>query len=323
MSDATGDSPAALDPQLAAIAAHAATMPPLFDRPAESRAAMEAAARDAAGNAPPIEVAAIEDRLALREGLAVPVRVYRPVVPSGWVATFCHGGGFIVGSVAHSDRIARKLCRDTGATIVSVDYRLAPEHRFPAAHDDALAAALWMHSVAEELGGDRDRIALIGESAGGNLAAATAIALRDRDVALGAQVLVVPGLDFARDLDAMGIAGRSFPMLNAGDMATILRLYLGDDLRLASGCPPSPLRATDLRNLAPTLIAVAGHCPLQGEGRAYAYALAAAGVPVKLIALPDMFHPFLGFFDVSEGAARANDRLCEAIRGWFAARDSR
>lgn len=307
-----------LDPQLAAIAAHVATLPPLFERPVESRAAMELAVATTEAAAPRIEVAAIEDRVGSANGLSVPVRVYRPLAPSGWVATFCHGGGFIVGSVAQSDRIARKLCRDTGAIIVSVEYRLAPEHPFPAAHADALAAALWARSLRDEIGGPGG-FAVIGESAGGNLAASTAIALRDRGDSLDAQVLIVPGVDFARDLASSGISGRTFPMLNGTDMADIMRLYLGGDLAVAASSPPSPLRATDLRGLAPALVVVAGHCALAGEGRAYAGALAAAKVPVELVEFPDMFHPFLGFFDVSKGAARANDRLCLAISDWFAA----
>lgn len=310
-----------LDPQLAAIAAHAATMPPLFERPVESRHAMEAAAAAAAGTAPPIAVAGVEDMTATWQGLTVPVRLYRSATPSGWTALFFHGGGFIVGSVNHSDRIARKLCRDTGATIVSVEYRLAPEHPFPAAHDDALAAALWTLSGIEEFGGDESRFALIGESAGGNLAASTAIALRDRGAPLAAQVLIVTGVDFARDMTAMGITAHTFPMLNHTDMTDILRLYLGGDRTVAASYPPSPIRAASLCNLAPALIATAGHCPLSGEAHAYAQALAAADVPVRVITFPDMFHPFLGFFDASAGAARANDRLCTAIGEWFATQE--
>lgn len=306
---------APLDEELAHIARLAAAMPPMFAQPAETRRQMEAAAAALERSAPPIAVRRVDDALAIDGGDTVPVRIYRSDAPSGVVALFYHGGGFIVGSVTQSDRIARKLCQDTGATIVSIDYRLAPEHPFPAAHRDALTAALWAVRHLEDL--DGDRLALIGESAGANLAASTAIACRDRDVALAAQVLIVPGLDFGRDMRAMGVLDRTFPMLNHTDLADIMRLYLGEDRLLSAGSPPSPLRAASLAGVAPALIAVAGHCPMRSEGIAYAARLVEEGVTVEMLHFPDMFHPFLGFFDRSAGARRAVERLGAAIRDRF------
>ena len=303
-----------LDPVLARIAAHVATMPPLFANPVATRRAMEERARITAVAASTIELKSVEDRLVVYCDKAVPVRIYRPLEPSGATAIYYHGGGFVVGSVQQFDRVAAKFCRDTAAVIVSVDYRLAPEYPFPAAHEDALAAALWAHDHVEDLGGNPARLALIGESAGGNLAACTALAFRDRGLALALQALIVPGADFAREVSAEALASASYPMLNFADMKETSRLYLGEAGSAAVACPPSPLRASSFAGLPPTLIAVAGHCPLKNEGLVYAQTLAANGVEVSTLCLADMFHPFLGFFDDAPAALAASDRVCREIR---------
>ena len=212
------------------------------------------------------------------------------------------------------DDIARKLCRDTGAVVVSAEYRLAPEHPYPAAHHDALVAALWVHGSAARLGGDPARVALVGESAGANLAACTALAFRDRGIALAAQVLIVPGVDMARDTAALDATGRVFPMLTPADLRDISRLYMGGRAAETASSPPSPLRAASLAAAAPAIVAVAGHDPLQKEGLAYADRLRRADVPVTELRFADMFHPFMAFFAQSKGAQRANDRICAEMR---------
>lgn len=191
---------APLDPALAKIADAVAAFPSMFDTPLESRHQLEANAADLARVATPILIQSAEDHLAISGDRSVSMRLYTPYEPSGVTALFFHGGGFTVGSVTHADRLARKLCRDTGAVIISVDYRLAPENPFPAANDDALTAALWARDYLSDRGEDPDRLVMMGESAGANLAACTAIAFRNLGLKLGAQVLIVPGLDFARDL---------------------------------------------------------------------------------------------------------------------------
>lgn len=198
-------------------------------------------------------VGSVEDCLAAHEGAYVPVRVYRPCGASPTLATvvFFHGGGFVLGSVELMDDIARKLCRDLNAVVVSVDYRLAPEHPFPAAHDDALTATLWAICNVAALGGDAAQVAVAGESAGGNLAASTALMLRDRGVHLTAQLLVVPGVDMARDTLRIEAVRNDFPMLSPGDLRDISRLYMGANSALAGMCPPSPLHAADFRRLPP------------------------------------------------------------------------
>ncbi len=309
---------APLDPQLAAIVAamRANKAPPPFSgTPAEARERMRRAVMAAReGTTLPV-VASTEDRVAEHQGLRVPVRVYRPVSAEAALPTvvFLHGGGFVLGSVELMDDIARKLCRDVEAVVVSVDYRLAPEHPFPAAHDDALAATRWALAHAETLGGDPSRVALAGESAGANLAACAALALRGQARPLAAQLLVVPGLDMARDVAAIEARGIDHPLLAPADLREIARLCMGDAPHRAAEVPPSPLRAASVAGLPPTLIAVAGHDPLREEGLAYARRLEAAGVPTRLLHFDDMFHPFFGFFARSAAAGRAHDAICRSL----------
>lgn len=308
----------ALDPQLAAIVAvmRAGQAPPPFSgTPEEARARMRRAVMAARERAPLPGVASAEDKIAADGNLRVPVRVYRPLAhrPSGATIVFFHGGGFVLGSVELAEDVARKLCRDVGAVVVSVDYRLAPEHPFPAAHDDALAATLWVVRQAATLGGDPARVALAGESAGGNLAASTALTLRDRGVHLAAQLLIVPGLDLARDTHLIDAKRQYLPMLTAADLRDISRLYMGPHPEHGGCFPPSPLRATRFDGLPRTVIALAGHDPLRDEGIRYAQRLSAAGVSVDMLHFADMFHPFFAFFEASVSARGANDAICRAF----------
>ncbi|WP_342131215.1 alpha/beta hydrolase [Hydrogenophaga sp. OTU3427] len=307
-----------LDPQLAAVVAamRANHAPPPFSGTAtEARARMARAVGHARERFPLIAVASVEDAIAEHGGQRVPVRIYRPHHTQGTLPTvlFFHGGGFVLGSVELMDDIARKLCRDLAAVLVSVDYRLAPEHPFPAAHDDALVATHWAIRNVAALGGDAHRIAIAGESAGGNLAACTVLALHEQGMHLAAQLLVVPGVDMARDTARIEANGRDYPMLTPADLRDIARLYMGDATEAAAACPPSPLHAPRLRGLPPTVIALAGHDPLHQEGLAYARRLEAADVPVTLLRFDDMFHPFFGFFELSRAAGLANDAICQTF----------
>ncbi len=307
-----------LDPQLSAIVeamrAHGAP-PPFSGTPQEARARMHRAVMAGRANTAMPDIGSFEDAAATANGLTVPVRIYRPREAMHPLPTvlFFHGGGFVLGSIELTDDIGRKLCRDLRAVVVSVEYRLAPEHPFPAAHNDALAAATWVLDHVHELGGDADRIAIAGESAGANLAASTALSLRDRGVTLAAQLLVVPGVDLGRDVARIAASGRDYPMLNANDLADIARLYIGHAPQLARAFPASPLHAESLAGAAPAVIVVAGHDPLRDEGLAYAGRLQSQGVPVQVLDFPDMFHPFFGFFAKSDAARCANDAACEAF----------
>ncbi|MFM0730956.1 alpha/beta hydrolase [Paraburkholderia sediminicola] len=314
--------PLPLDPELAAIvsalrAAHAP--PPFSGTPEQARERMRRAIMAARERSPLPVVGVVEDALAGFGGAHVPVRVYRPQDAQSGLATvvFFHGGGFVLGSIELMDDIARKLCRDLNAVVVSVEYRLAPEHPFPAAHDDAVTATLWAIRNVAALGGDASRIAVAGESAGGNLAASTALTLRDRGERLTAQLLVVPGVDLARDTLRIEAKRSDFPMLSPSDLRDISRLYLGLNPAQGGMFPPSPLHAADFSGLPPAVIAVAGHDPLCEEGLAYAERLGAAGVPVQVHWFEDMFHPFLAFFDASAAARRANDEICQGFAAWL------
>ncbi len=310
--------PAPLDPQLAQIVAamRAHGIPaPFSGSPDQARERMKRAIMAARARHPLPAVASAEDTLAAHDGHTVPVRIYRPQAASKSIPTvvFFHGGGFVLGSVELMDDIGRKLCRDLGAVVVSVDYRLAPEHPYPAAHEDATAAMMWAQEHAADLGGDPARVAVAGESAGANLAASAALQGRDRGCPPCAQLLIVPGVDMARDTWRLEAQSRDFPMLTPADLRDIARLYMGDRAAEAAEFPPSPLRAPSFLGLPPTVIAVAGHDPLCAEGQAYARVLMDAGVPVHMHCYDDMFHPFFGFFEASASALRANDDICRSF----------
>ena len=314
----TAATPLPLDPQLMAIvtAMRAADAPaPFSGTPEQARERLARAVMAARANTVPPGVGSVEDIPASARGLAVPVRVYRPVQFTAPLPTvvFFHGGGFVLGSVELMDDIARMLCRDLQAVVVSAGYRLAPEHPFPAAHEDALAATLWVLDHVHGLGGDASRIGIAGESAGANLAASSALALRDRGLTLAAQLLVVPGVDLARDVAQIAASGRDYPMLNARDLADIARLYIGSTPAEALRFPASPLRAASLSGAPPAVIAVAGHDPLRDEGLAYARRLRSDGTYVEVLDFSDMFHPFFGFFAKSESARRASHAICAAF----------
>lgn len=309
---------APLDSDLAAIVAG---LPPsdgssIFDLPPEvARGLFDG------GVVPPDEaawaatIARIEDAMAEAEGLQVPVRIYWPKcdgpVP---LLLFFHGGGFMLGGLDQMDDIARRLCRDVGAVVLSVGYRKAPEHKYPAAADDALAAVRWALRNATSLGSSPERVALVGESSGGNLALTAALQLDGSAGRLAALMLIVPGVDLGPvEPDP------ECPLLAANDMAAISRNYLGADFGRTDRFPPSPLYAEDLSGLPPTVLAIAGYDILAPSNEAFARRLSEAGVTLTVRRFGDMFHPFFGFAGASAGAARAFDTLTGDLAGLLAA----
>jgi acetyl esterase len=236
----------------------------------------------------------VEDVVIARSGgePALPARAYRPraLEPVG-ALVWLHGGGWCVGDLDGFDRVCRSLCNAAAATVVSVDYRLAPEHPYPAAVQDADLAVAWAKGHgAEQLGFDPARIAIGGDSAGGNLATVAAL---HAPGALRAQLLVYPALDAAMDTDSYREFA-DFTLLTRGAMEWCWSTYLGGSLDGAAAEPDaSPLHAGDLSGGPPAYIAVAGHDVLRDEGIAYARALEAAGVPVTLREYDDMTHGFL------------------------------
>ena len=239
----------------------------------------------------------------------IPARIYRPEDPTGATIVFFHGGGWIIGDLESHDGHARRLAATVGAVVVHVGYRLAPEHPFPAAYDDCVAATRWAHDHVEELGGRADRIAVAGDSAGGNLAAAVALHCRDAGLPLTAQLLVYPAVDLAGGLADSGDDG-----FFTGQDDWVERQYLADDLAAALDPRVSPLRATDHAGLAPAVIGIGHHDPLLAQNLAYADALRAAGVPTVLREYPDLVHGFFGMGGVSASAEKAADELCRDLR---------
>jgi acetyl esterase len=238
-----------------------------------------------------------------------PARLYEPIRPSCGLLVFFHGGGFVVGDLDTHDVPCRFLCERSGVAVLSVDYRLGPEHRFPAAVDDALAAYGWAREHAGELGVDAERIAVGGDSAGGTLATVVA-RLADPGPAL--QVLIYPGTEW----DARTYSRARFAdgfLLTAEDIAFYREHYLPDDAA-ARDPRASPLLIEDLAGVAPAYILTAGFDPLRDEAEAYAERLAAAGVRVALRREGALIHGFLNAVCVSRAAALAVAELAGALR---------
>jgi acetyl esterase len=224
----------------------------------------------------------------------------------------------VLGNLVTHHGVCATLARLAGCVVCSVDYRLAPEHRFPAALDDAWAAALWTAEHAEELGARPGALAVGGDSAGGNLAATCALRARDAGIPLALQLLVYPVLDADFETSSYREFADGY-YLTARAMRWFWDLYLpeGDGDRFQPDA--SPLRAADVSGTAPALVITAGFDPLRDEGEAFARRLEEAGVPVRLTRYDDMIH---GFFRMPGVISRANDALAEAaeaLRGAFAA----
>jgi acetyl esterase len=261
------------------------------------------------------EVAHVEDRTAPGDAGDIPLRVYRPAGdgPFGLLVWY-HGGGFVIGDLDTADSTARELADRAGCVVVSVDYRLAPEHRYPAAADDAWSALVWAVEQAAELGADPQRVAVGGDSAGGNLAAVTAIRARDEGVALRHQLLVYPVTDLAATFPSRVSNGEGY-FLTKDAMDWFESSYLGD--HEPHDPAVSPLYA-DLTRLAPAHVITAGFDPLRDEGEAYAASLRTAGVEVVDDRYPTMIHGFFGMTTTTKVAGEALDRAAELLRAALA-----
>ncbi len=255
-------------------------------------------------------VGGVEDRVV--DGVGV--RIYRPEsTAAAPLVVYFHGGGWVVGSTETHDNQARAWCAGTGAVVVSVDYRLAPEHPYPAALQDCYAATRWAFAAAEQLGADPDRIAVAGDSAGGNLAAAVCLLARDRgDLAIAAQALVYPAVDATMSLASIRELASGF-LLTASTMRWYTHHYLPDPVQRREPLA-SPLHAPDLDGLPRAIIATAEYDPLRDEGETYAERLGAAGVPVTLRRYDGLVHGFFGMGPQVDAAQRAIDELCADLR---------
>jgi acetyl esterase/lipase len=247
----------------------------------------------------------------------IPIRVYRPPTDSTSalpVVVFLHGGGWCVGDLDSYEGDARNHAVGAGAVVVSVDYRLAPEHPYPAAVEDAWAATQWVAAHAGELSADADRLAVVGDSAGGNLAAVVAQLARDAGgPPIRFQLLWYPATTWDTSLPSF-TDNADAPLLDASATKSFSRWYVGDlDL---SDMPATlaPARAEKLTGLPPAYIAVAGYDPLRDDGTRYAQLLAAAGVPVELHNAETLIHGYLGYAGVVPAATDAMDRGLSALR---------
>ncbi len=253
----------------------------------------------------------VEDRNISGPGGNLGVRIYTPVATSSSVLSglvFFHGGGFVLGDLDTHDDLCRVLCNESGFRVVSVDYRLAPEHPFPAAVDDCFAATLWVAANAAELGIDANRLAVGGDSAGGNLAAVVAQLARAKGPTIAFQLLIYPVAQIgAPDTPSMRENAKGYFLEKEG-MDWFTRLYAPDkdhrnDPRL------SPLRCPDLSGLPPAYLITAGFDPLRDEGKAYADALDKAAVPVTYVNYPGMVH---GFFSMRGFIPKAREAIAAA-----------
>ena len=263
----------------------------------------------------PLVGMAVEDCVALGPGGDLPVRVY---TPDGEAATraglvYFHGGGWVAGDLETMDRVCRNLAAGAGCVVVSVDYRRAPEHRFPAAADDAYAAVAWVAANAGVLGIDAARIAVAGDSAGGNLAAVVSQMARDRGGPhVAFQLLIYPVIDHDLVTPSYVECADGYA-LTRDMMAWFWDQYVPDVA--GRGNPyAAPLRAASLAGLPPAVIHVAGSDPLRDEGLAYGAALQAAGVPVEVRNFDTMIHGYLQMVTVSDGARVATEAATAALR---------
>lgn len=242
----------------------------------------------------------------------IPARLYRARRgDSDRLLLYFHGGGWVTGSLATHDATCRFLARHAGVSVLAVDYRLAPENPFPAALEDARTAFMFAASSAEEWGHDAHRIAIGGDSAGGNLAAALALQLRDAAVRPAFQLLLVPATDLSRETASREEFGEGF-YLTAKQIAWYQEQYVGD----ADATDPriSPLLADDLSGLPPAYVAVAGFDPLRDEGEAYARRMAEAGVQVTLRRHDGLIHPFANTTGMGRSGREAMLEACGALR---------
>jgi acetyl esterase len=300
-----------IDPTAAAIIEMMDTVMPRVDSVDDAQEARAMAKAMPRPNPEDVEpVARVEDRAIPGPDGDIPIRIYWPDVASGARApgvVFFHGGGWVICDLDSHDGTCRRIANAVGAVVVSVDYRLAPEHPYPAAADDAYAATAWTAEHADELGIDTQRLAVAGDSAGGNLSAAVALMARDKGgPSLALQAMVYPVIDNSA-------SANSYPsktdnavgyFLTTAQMDWYRGQYLHDD---AHGDEPycSPLHAETLEGLPPAIILTAEMDPLRDEAEHYGALLDAAGVPVLVHRVPGMFHGFFSMDAFLDGAKDA------------------
>lgn len=303
-----------LDPQVQALLAPA---PEGFEMTRLPIDVMRKFVRDASTAYPKLDrpIAHVADRTIPGPGGPLPIRVYTPEGHGPFpIVVFFHGGGFVVGDLDTQDMICRALCHGAASVVVSVDYRLAPEHRFPAAIEDAWAATVWAAGHAAELGGDAARLAVAGDSAGANLSAA--VALRARDAGgprLRAQVLIYGSCNYPSVRTPSSEAFANGPIITEAAIAFYWNQFLADPTTEQDHPWASPARAKSHRDLAPAFVATAELDPSRDDGERYAEILARAGVPTESRRYPGMPHGFVSWVGLVDQAGHCLEHACDFL----------
>ncbi|MGM0583892.1 MAG: alpha/beta hydrolase [Pseudomonadota bacterium] len=274
----------------------------------EARAAYEAARAATTGE--PVSLPVVRDISLDGPAGPIPARLYRPRPENGEALpalVFFHGGGWVLGGLDSHDGLCRRLASASGCAVVAVDYRLAPEHRFPAAFEDALAATRAVTADAAGLGVDPARLAVGGDSAGGNLAAAVCLALRGDEPRLRYQMLIYPAVDFAMDTESQRLFAEGH-FLTAALQRWFHAHYLGEEGD-REDWRASPLRADSVAGLPPAFVLTASHDPLRDEGEAWAARLVAEGGRATTWRVPGQIHGFLPL----DGAMRVSAQVAELL----------
>ena len=289
-------------------------MPPIHEQ--EPEAVREANRLPPA--VPGATMAHVEDRSIPGPAGEIPVRIYRPTEASDHsLLVWYHGGGWVIGDLDGADVTCRELAARSGSVVVSVDYRLAPEHRYPAAHEDCYAATVWAAGNAADLGADAGKLAVGGDSAGGNLAAFVSLRARDESgPAIRFQLLVYPVTDYNYETVSYRDNAEGY-LLTRDGMEWFWNHYLGPD---GDGSHPhaSPLRAEDLSGLPPAHVITAEYDPLRDEGEAYAERLRGAGVAVTQTRYAGQIHAFYGMHGVVDDATNAAQESAEKLKAALA-----
>jgi acetyl esterase/lipase len=313
-----------LDKQTAAILAQGAETgaPALYELPvAGARIALRemSFALDAAET----PVAKREERAIPGPNGEIPIRIYWPDAAAGAlpILLLYHGGGWTLGDMDTHENVCRYYCANAGVIVINVDYRLAPEHKFPAGVDDCYAALEWTAEHATDIGGDASRIAVTGDSAGGNLSAVMCQLAKARGgPRIAFQALTYPSIDLSEEANKKYASRKEFGggeyFLGRKDFVWLIGLYLEDAALVRDACV-SPILAEDLSGLPPALVITAGFDPLHDEGKAYADRLAAAGVPVEYKCFETTIHGFMSFSGAidagKEGLALVANRVKAAL----------
>ncbi len=306
----------ALDPQAKLVLEKmkAADAPPTHTlTPEEARQALSIGSL--AGE--PEEVGKVEDRIISGATGEIPVRIYTPQGEGPFpVLVYYHGGGWVIGDLDTVDIPCRMLANRAGCIVVSVDYRLAPEHKFPVAAEDTYAATKWVVENAKAIQGDPARVAVCGDSAGGNLAAVVALMARDRNgPSLLYQVLIYPVTHHSFETNSYRENAEGY-FLTKETMVWFWNHYLQNE-QAGQHAYASPLVAEDLRNLPPALVITAEYDPLRDEGEAYATRLKKAGVQVKAMRYDGMIHGFFWMPHALEQGRKAIEQVADALKHVF------